>query len=506
VPAAPEPLENGRFGPILRGGRVRTGGPDWRRLGVLSLVLVLGMSSVVGAATAGVLLYGNASIERIAIPEVMMPGDVDGDGEPDIEELTEVLNVLVVGTDTRDGLTEEQLLRLGTEEEDGLRTDTIMLLQLDPRRDGVSVISFPRDLLVTRCDGSRGRINAAFAIGERQAEGEGPSCLVRTVTDFTGVPVNHFVQVDLVGFVDIVDSLGGVSVFLDEPIRDVAAGADFPAGCVTMDGIDALSFVRIRRIDNDFGRIARQQRFIREVVNEAASVGTLANPPRLFSLVDAAARAVSVDDGLSANQMRRIAFSLRDLGPEGLDTRTVPSTPQTINGAAFVVADEEASDALFSAFREGTLVPDEVVIEEPEPIGADDVPAITILNGAGIQGLAQEALDALEAAGFTIAETGNADSFEFTRTQVVYPADLLEEAEVLAEALGGASLVADEDDTPLRIVLGSDFDATVIEPRAEEAQDDAEGGIDGLTDPEATPTPTPTPEPTFAGAAPTGSC
>jgi LCP family protein required for cell wall assembly len=526
--SSPSPhLDEGRFGPPVSGGRERDGGWDWRRVGVLTGavlgvgVLLLGISALVA------IWYGVASIDRVDVdlaePGAAGPGaavDTDGDGVPDrpegpataeIEELTEILNVLVVGSDSREGLTQEQLLELGTEADDGNRTDTIMLLQLDPRREQVSLLSFPRDLLVTRCDGTEGRINAAVAIGEETGVGGG-TCLVRTITEFTGIPINHYIQVDLVGFIDVVEALGGVSLYLDEPIRDVAAGADFDAGCVTMDGLEALTFVRARQIDNDFGRIARQQRFIREVVRESSSLGTLANPARLFSLVDAGARAVETDRALSVRELQRIAFSLRDLEPERLDTRTVPTTSQRIDGAALEVADEDDAEALFTAFREATVAPDGLGrdesgrdesgrdgprTDEPRTIDVEDVPPITVLNGAGRAGLAATATDALEAQGLTVASTGNAEDFGSAGTRIVHAPDQLEEAELLAGALGGAELREGGDGEPLTVVLGSDYDP--------DAEVDLEGAVAvGATAAPATPAPNPSPQ--FAGADAEGSC
>lgn len=479
---------DGQFGPTMRGvGR----GPRWRRriaygLGGVALGIVFGI-----AAIAGVLWYGTQQVGRIDIPSLSTPGVAEADEELDIdiEEIDEVLNVLAVGSDSREGLTDEQLQELGTEREDGTRTDTIILVQLNPDREQVAMLSFPRDLLVTRCDGSRGRINAAFGIGEEIGIG-GAECLVDTITELTGIPIHHFVQVDFAGFIDVVDALGGVTIFLEEPLVDAHAGVDLAAGCVELNGAQALGFVRVRRIDSDFGRIARQQRFIREVVHEAASVGTLVNVPRLFQLVDAGARAVDTDRDLSVGQMRRIAFSLRDLDPERLDTRTVPAVPRTIEGVAFVVAIEEEAERLFTAFRNAEVVPEDLGTDEPQPVTAADAPPIDILNGSGVAGLAAQAAEVLEANGFTVAETGNAESFDFERTQVIYADGLLEEAELLAEALGGASLVPGDPDDQLTVVLGADFSPP--EPGDE---------------PVAAATPTPTPEETFVGATPTdGQC
>ena len=497
-------IPEGDFGPTVRGGRRRR---RWqRRLAYLLSSAALGVLIGVVAIT-GVLWYGTQQVGRIDIPQLSSPGSDSGGTDLvgqdiEIDELDEVLNVLVVGSDSREGLTDEQLEELGTERADGTRTDSMMLVQLDPRRDQVAVLSFPRDLLVTRCDGSRGRLNAAYGIGESTGVG-GPSCLVDTIVEFTGIGVNHFVQVDFAGFIEIVDALDGVTIYLEEPLHDVHAGVDLPAGCVELDGTTALGFVRARRVDSDFGRIARQQRFIREVVTEAASVGTLVNLPRLYQLVEAGARAVDTDRDLSIGQMRRIAFSLRNLEPERLDTRTVPAVPRTIDGVAFVVAIEEEAEELFRAFREARVAPDDLGTEDLQEITIADVPPVQILNGSGVAGVAASATEFLEGRGFEVAETGNADSFDFQSTQVVYAADQLEEAELLAEALGGASLVPGDPDQPLTVVIGMDFDPAALDA---EVEDTDEPGDDRAEDSPA-PADSPSPAETFLGASPSnGRC
>jgi LCP family protein required for cell wall assembly len=440
-----------------------------------------------GLVATAILWYGVGRIDQLQVPQLTVPGDVDGDGAADVAELTDVLNILVIGSDSREGLTPEELRALGTEAEDGQRTDTIMLVTLDPRRDEVAILSFPRDLLVTRCDGSRGRINAAYGIGEAGRSGGGPGCLVETIQGFSGIPINHFVQVNFAGFIGAVDAIGGVTMYLDEPIRDAFAGVDLPAGCVTMDGRTALGFVRVRRIDSDFGRIARQQRFIREVLREAVSVGTLVNPVRLFGLVDAAARSVETDSGLTLSKMRRIAFSFRDLTPERMETRTVPAVSRTINGVAYEVPKEEEAARLFQAFRDGSIFPEGLGLG-PTAVTVADVPPVVVLNGAGVAGLAAAAQEVLERAGFAVSETGNADAFDFVATQVVYPTDRLEEAQLLAGALGGVGLVPGDPGSDLTVVVGRDFDPDAFAATSE---------------PTVAPAPPPVPtEPQFIGATP----
>jgi len=484
-------LPPGQFGPAHSGGRP-TGGWSWRRVAMLAttFAIVVGITTSV---TAGALLwYGERAVSRVDVPGLVTGGPAVGA----VEEVSEVLNVLLVGDDSRDGLTDEQLQALGTDATEGGRTDTIMLLQIDPNRERAALLSFPRDLLVTRCDGSRGRINGAYGKGEETGVG-GAACLVETVTTFTGIPINHYVEVNFAGFIDVVDVLGGVTLYVEKPgIRDRYAGLDLAPGCQRLDGAQALGFVRARRIDNDFGRMARQQRFIRELVNEITSAGTLLNVPRLFALVDATGRAVKTDRALSLADMRRIAFSLRNFTEEQLDARVVPAVPRTINGAAMVVAKEEEAEELFRAFREGTLAPDDLGREEPRALVAEDVPALVVLNGAGVNGLAAAAAELLAGQGFEVASTANAESFDYERVHVLHPPGLREEAELVAGAFGDAVLEPGDPDDGFTVVVGSHFDpATVDEPPEADAQESPEPSPQsGAASPE------PSPSPTYLGA------
>jgi LCP family protein required for cell wall assembly len=137
-----------------------------------------------------------------------------------------------------------------------------------------ALLAFPRDLLVTRCDGSTGRINVAEAIG-------GPSCLVQTVRELSGIDVQHYLRVTFGGFVDVVDAVGGVELCLEEPIDDRDAGIDLPAGCQVLEGPDALGYVRVRKIDDDLGRIQRQQRFLQALARRGRGAEHDAQPDPL---------------------------------------------------------------------------------------------------------------------------------------------------------------------------------------------------------------------------------
>ena len=468
----------------MSGGRRRTPGTlDWRRIGLVSFLIVLGCTVTATIVAAGLVWYGERNISNVDV-ETAQPGDIDGDGTVDVEELRDVRNVLVVGSDSREGLTAEERKKLGTGEFAGVRTDTVMIVQLDPTRNGAALLSFPRDLLVTLCDGSEGRINSAFEVG-RSSDVGGPTCLVRTVTELTGIPIHHYAQVDFGGFVNIVDTLGGVKMYLEEPIVDADAKVDLDAGCVTLSGAEALGFVRVRKIDSDFGRIARQQRFIRELIDEVTSARVALNVPQLFRLVEAGAKAVETDPSLSLNLMRRIAFSFRDISSSNVDARTVPGFNRVISGAAYVVTDPEPADALFEAFRQGVAAPKDIGKKGPRDVRVADVSPVEVLNATTRAGLAAAAAQALEARGFQIDGTGNADNQKAKFTRIIHPPDQLEEAELLRKLFPDAALVPTADAEGIRVEVGADADADqllAVQPRPSSG------------------TPDPAPTPDYAGA------
>ena len=452
-------------------------------------VAFLMVSAITATATAAILVwYGDRQIDDVAV-ETELPGDSDGDGSVDIPELADLRNVLLVGSDSREGLTGRDRRNLGTGDFEGVRTDTIMLVQLDPERHGAAMLSFPRDLLVERCDGTQGRINGAFEIGRTNGVG-GPTCLVRTVRNLTGIPIHHYAQIDFQGFVDVVDTLGGVSLYLNQPIKDEDAHIDLPAGCVTLSGRQALGFVRVRKIDSDFGRIARQQRFIREIVDQVTSASVALNLPKLFSLVEAGAKAVDTDPSLSLGVMRQIAFSFRDISSDQIDTRTVPGFNRLIDGVAYVVPDPAAAEPLFAAFREGVAAPAELGTEGPADVTISDVPPLTVLNATRTGGLAAAAAEALRVQGFDVSATGNADLQNAKYTRIVHPRDRREEAELIAELFPGARIIRDDLTAGFTIELGADTDLERLAELAEEP-------------PAPTGPPEPAPQPTFRGA--TGS-
>jgi len=257
-------------------------------------------------------------------------------------------NVLLVGSDSREGLSTEDRSELTTGSASGNRSDTIMLMTVQGTR--VGLLSFPRDLSVERCDGSVGRINGAVAI-------DGPGCLVDTVERLSGLDVHHHVTITFGGFRDVVDAVGGVELCLDDAIRDRSAGIDLPAGCQVLDGADALGYVRVRKIDSDFARIERQQQFLRALAQELLDPTLVVRPWRVVAITLGVSRAMVVDQRMGPVDLLRLAIGLRLLASGGAVSATVPSEGYTSSsGAALQRVRQPDADALFAGFADGSAL------------------------------------------------------------------------------------------------------------------------------------------------------
>lgn len=512
-------LQQGSYGPPLAGGR----SPAQRvtRRVLIMLTALLGVVALGVGAAAGYLVWqADASITSADVPGLGETGEgpvaqaaggaVDQPSEDDTPSEAEgVVNVLVVGSDSREGLTEEDLLRLGTTEDPGGGlTDTIMLVQLNADAKKVGVLGFPRDLVVTRCDGSRGRINGAFEIGASESapasRGGGPGCLVETVKTLTGVQIDHYVEMNLLGFIDVVDAVGGVTFYVDEPLNDVRAGLDVGAGCQVFDGHRALGFVRARHLDADadFGRVARQERFLRELVDTASSAETLSNPLRLNSLVSSAASAVTVDDGLTIPRMVSLVYTFRDLRNAEIATFTVPGGFAMMGEAQVVAMNEEQAAPIFAAFQAGTTgglaegptgAPPESSPDTPPEPSPDTPPTldeveVEVLNGAGQEGLATKGKTALEERGVTVGSVGDADRFSYVTTQIEYPASLKPEAKLLTEVLPDARLEVNDERDKVTVILAADFDPDELPDPEPPASDSADDSADAPADSSGDPT------------------
>ena len=257
-------------------------------------------------------------------------------------------NILLIGTDSRAGIDADTenagaILGGGTE---GARTDTIMILRIE--ENGSKFLSLPRDLWLPINGGAEQRINTAF--------GRGPEAIINTVQDELGVPLSNYVQIDLAGFIDLVDAVDGVDITIPYPAFDRASGLDLPtAGTATLDSTQALAFVRSRhyteirdgaeRVDgtSDLGRVQRQQDFMRALMQKLAQQR---NPLTLNDMATAMADSLVIDDGTSMSEALRIANSLRTTTPESV----VLPTTGTTRGSASVLVLAAGSDEVLAQF------------------------------------------------------------------------------------------------------------------------------------------------------------
>lgn len=311
-------------------------------------------------------------------------------------------NVLVLGNDSRRGLTpEEQAAFGGPEDVEGKRSDTIILVHVDPRRDQAVVVHFPRDLRVEIPGHGMDKINAAYDLG-------GPSLVVETVKRFTGLRVNNYVEVDLAGFQDLVDTLGGVRMCVDRPMFDELAGLAIPkAGCYTFDGPTALAFVRARHVEGDlipdFSRISRQQQFMRAMMNRLLSVRSLVDT----DVIEQAVGNVTTDTKLSGADLLLLGSKLRDLsaedpsGAQSLDFRVVPSIPAELNGVSYVLAEEPETHRLFEALANGGSLGD-IGTELASTLPSPGIISVRVLSPDGAPASETEGL--LRQAGFVVLE------------------------------------------------------------------------------------------------------
>jgi LCP family protein required for cell wall assembly len=258
-------------------------------------------------------------------------------GPPDVDGVDQ--NILLVGNDSRGGLSNAELRRLGTQANAGFNTDSILLVHIPADGRKATVVSFPRDSYVTIPGYRPNKINTAYPDGACLPPGAAQSVcgttltaaqktagaaeLVKTVSHLTGLHIDHYVEVGLLGFYDISKVLGGVPICLNAPAKDHYSGIDLPAGRQKIDGRQALAFVRQRHgiPGGDLGRIKRQQAFLGAVARQVLSAGTLLNPIKLNRLLGAVSKWLTTDAGLDP---LKLASQLRDIAAGNVIFKTVP--------------------------------------------------------------------------------------------------------------------------------------------------------------------------------------
>jgi len=427
--------------------RGRTGG---QRL-LIGAFAVLTVCCLLAAVAIG---YGVWKIDQIHRDKIALQQVADG----------APTNYLVVGSDSRDAVARDDPNAQAFGASPGERSDTIMVVRIDPHNEKVAMLSLPRDLwLPIAGHNMNERINSAYGFGKQT--------LVDTVQAQLKIPINHYIEVNFKGFEGMVEAVGGVPMYFDTPMHDPHSGLEINAvGCTVLDGSQALAFARSRdlhykaadgttRVDGtgDLGRIARQQHFMRRALTKALTKAT--NPVTLNNLVDVGVNNVSIDSSLTVSDLLGLARRFSDFNPAKLETVSLPVAPfSTAGGAEVLKTDEVLAKPVLDRFRDPVA-----------PVNEGDV-RVTVLNGTNDSTLGVDVAGALHASGFQLTRWGNGSEIGLgliARTQIRYGESGQEGADLLARHLtAGADLVADAKMAKGEIVLVAGEDFTTVDPAA----------------------------------------
>jgi len=397
------------------------------------------------------------------------------------------VDILLVGSDSRtdaqgNPLSEEELARLNAGIADGeINTDTIMVVRIPEDGSRATAVSIPRDTYVHTDDYGNLKINGVYGAHalekreeltesgmsegkalEQQVARAGQEGLIEAVADLTGVEVDHYAQVGLLGFALLTDAVGGVEVCLNEAVQEPLSGADFPAGVQTLSGAQALSFVRQRHDlpRGDLDRIVRQQSYMASLVQKTLSAGTLTNPARLRDLANAAERSLTLDQGWDI-----MGFAQQMSGLAGGDVTftTIPVT--SVNG----VGDLGESIVTVDVGQVHRFMDEQVnPPEEQETTPQTTAPAIGtqlqghdvyVLNAGTISGQASAVADHLRTANVNVVDVSNAMEGLYSFSQVVAADENDSAARELARALGGLPVSANPNLEPgsIALVIADDY-------------------------------------------------
>ena len=448
--------------------------PTWGRtalilLGSLFLGMFVGGSLLVGAFALWQLSTRQtaaAAMVPVPVRDVLvnltggganLPERVRGPGAlfflPDWEG-TEPFNILLLGVDQRD---DEAAAGLPA------RSDTLIVVRIDPRNKSAGMVSFPRDLWVEIPGYGQGKLNTAYTYGElNKVEGGGPGLAKRTLEHNFGVRIDFWARVDFHGFERIIDTLGGIVVDVERPIKDDEYPTDdygierlyVPAGLQFMDGHMALRYARSRHSDNDFGRMRRQQRVLFAVRQRALQLNML---PRAPELAAQAREMVSTD--LSFGQLIRLAKLAQQIDSDRVRSMLIDSqfVRESVGpgGMSILVGDKER-------IRRGLFQ----LVAGMNPM---EPARIEVLNGSGRVGLAAETARYLMNLGYEVTRIDDADRSDYQETVLEVFGRRHSLADDLAATLRLSRWIArdakDASDTAdVRIIVGRDFQLPQVAP------------------------------------------
>ena len=435
----------------------------------LAVASILVMVLTVTAAGANALmghLAGN--ITAVDVTGVTGSGAAtpDGGASAPITQMNETtgtyepLNIVLIGSDTRSGSGNGGFGHAG--QFGGPRSDTVILLHIAGDRKSAIGVSIPRDTMITlpRCTNDKGksvggyqaRFNVAFELG-------GPACTMKAIQELTGVPVNHFMEVDFGGFKNIVDAVGGVEVCLATDVNDKKSGLHLTKGLHTVKGDEALAFVRVRHgisDGSDTSRIRRQQAFLSSLVRKVTSAGTLTNPAEMLNVLNAATSSLTADSQLAdVNNLKDLALSMKDLKPSKLTFTTMPWISNA--DRATLRPNTKRAQPIWDAMKNDTAFPnkgngDVILTVKPSTI------RVNVLNGTTTPGLAKKVAAQLKAEGFRVQDVSTADTTDYTETTVQYDPNYDKSAATLVAATTASKSEAiPKQGAALTLIIGQDW-------------------------------------------------
>ncbi|GLZ08922.1 hypothetical protein Acsp03_63880 [Actinomadura sp. NBRC 104412] len=360
-------------------------------------------------------------------------------------KLNKSLNILLIGSDSRDGANARYGAAAGMS---GARSDTTILLHLSPNRDQAVGVSFPRDSMVRipECKkekggtvpGRFGMLNTAFAFA-------GPTCTWKTLESLTGIHIDHFVQVDFTGFKRMVDALDGVEICVDRAVNDPRAELYLKAGKQTVKGEDALGYVRARYSlgnGSDLERIERQQKFMASVVNKATSSEVLTDPAKTYKFLKAVSKSITTDDELDRGAMLKLAEGLRGMSAGQVRFVTVPvkrygPDPNRVQW------DADQAGPLFDAIKRDNDLPAEPAkpVAEQQPPPPDKV-KVTVVDAGAPDTLVRRIVTQLKRRGFIVVGKV-AKAPDAGESRITHSAAAEAQATALARAVPDALLTPD---------------------------------------------------------------
>ena len=470
MPQAPSMKSSGRH---MRHGIMKSARNKWiALLSVCMLVVLMGFGGAILLR-----LRANLHTEPLNISD--FTGAVENGA----------LDILIIGSDTRKG--NNGAYGNDDDRNSEARSDVMMLLQISADRKNVNVLSFPRDLMVSipKCtDPKTSKEYGAeddMQINESLARG-GPGCTAATISKLTGVHIDHFMLVDFNAVKELSRVVGGVQVCVDNPIDDEYSGLKLPAGNSTIEGEQALAFLRSRHgfgDGSDIGRIQAQQGFLSALLRKVKAEGTLDNPNKLLSIAEAITQNVTVDNDMgSPNEIAGIGATIGGIDLSQVVFATVPTEPWDQDPNRLQLSSE--AEPVLQRLRDDKSLK----VEEPAaqndnaPAQLDKSVPITVYNATGLDGRAASLASVISGLGYTsVTPASSAESS--TATTISYGEGYEAEAREIADKMHITQVVQNDQVTGVTLTIGTDFPSG----DAMEKQDSQiAGGATGQTADQAT--------------------